>query len=113
MVIPKEFEGLEDLEAMLLTSILGTLTALRDDLISYQQAENYWLSDFTAELFEAMNLSKDIINLLQESLTLKDLQEFSSLYKDKIDDLIAQSRCLIAQYYTEYQTSPIIPAAIN
>ena len=79
MIIPKEFEGLQDLEAMLLTSMLGTFEALKEDLISIQQAESYWLSDFTAELFEEMKLSREIISLIQEGVQLKDLQQFSQL----------------------------------
>ena len=37
MIIPKQFEGLQDLEAMLLTSILGTFVALSEDLISFNR----------------------------------------------------------------------------
>lgn len=113
MIIPKQFDGLEDLEAMLLTSVLGTLVALKDDLISLKQAESYWLSDFTADLFEALNLSEQLRQLLAESLTLKDLQDFSSLYKDKLDDLIAECKSLMANYYTEYTNESILPTAVN
>jgi hypothetical protein len=102
MIIPKEFEGLQDLEAMLLTSMLGTFEALKEDLISIQQAESYWLSDFTAELFEEMKLSQEIIALIQEGVQLKDLQQFSQLYYEKLDNLISSSKQLIARYYTEY-----------
>ncbi|MCR5067555.1 MAG: DUF3969 family protein [Erysipelotrichaceae bacterium] len=102
MIIPKEFEGLQDLEAMLLTSMLGTFEALKEDLISIQQAESYWLSDFTAELFEEMKLSNEIVALIQEGVQLKDLQQFTSLYYEKLDSLISSSKQLIARYYTEY-----------
>ena len=102
MIIPKEFEGLQDLEAMLLTSMLGTFEALKEDLLSIQQAESYWLSDFTAELFEEMKLSKEIISLIQEGIHLKELQPISSLYKEKLDSLITSAKELIARYYTEY-----------
>ena len=54
MVIPKSFEDSYDFETMLLTSILGTFVALKEDLISYKQAESYWLSDLTAEIFEEL-----------------------------------------------------------
>ncbi|MBQ6653914.1 MAG: DUF3969 family protein [Erysipelotrichaceae bacterium] len=102
MIIPKEFEGLQDLEAMLLTSMLGTFEALKEDLISIQQAESYWLSDFTAELFEEMKLSREIVALIQEGVQLKELQQFTSLYYEKLDSLISSSKQLIARYYTEY-----------
>lgn len=104
MVIPKSFEDIDDLEAMLLTSILGTLDALKEDLISYQQAENYWLSDFMAEMFEQMKLSSEIVNLLQESTKLKSLPIYSDAYYEKIQELIQRSKNIIAQYYTEYDS---------
>jgi len=107
MVIPKQFEGLQDLEAMLLTSLLGIFIALKEDLISIQQAESYWLSDFTAELFEEMKLSKEIINLLQESIHLKELQPVSNLYQEKLDELINSSKLLISKYYTEYEDKTV------
>lgn len=104
MVIPKSFEDIDDLEAMLLTSILGTLDALKEDLISYQQAENYWLSDFMAEMFEQMKLSSEIVNLLQESTKLKSFPIYSEAYYEKIQELIQRSKNIIAQYYTEYDS---------
>ena len=87
---------------MLLTSLLGTFVALQEDLISIQQAESYWLSDFTAELFEEMKLSQEVIVIIQEGITLKDLQPFSSLYHNKLDELIQSSKELIFRYYTDY-----------
>lgn len=103
MVIPKQFEGLQDLEAMLLTSILGTFVALSEDLISYQQAESYWLSDLTADLFEEMNLSEEIVSILHEGIKLKELMEFGNIYYEAIDKLIYDCKSLISSYYTEYQ----------
>lgn len=103
MVIPKQFEGLQDLEAMLLTSILGTFMALSEDLISYQQAESYWLSELTADLFEEMNLSEEIVTILHEGIKLKELMEFGSIYYETIDKLIYDCKALISSYYTEYQ----------
>ncbi|HPW53469.1 MAG TPA: DUF3969 family protein [Erysipelotrichaceae bacterium] len=103
MIIPKQFEGLQDLEAMLLTSILGTFVALSEDLISYKQAESYWLSELTADLFEEMNLSEEIVYILHEGIKLKDLAEFGNLYYDTIDMLIFECKSLISKYYTEYQ----------
>ncbi len=103
MVIPKSFEDVDDLEAMLLTSILGVLVALKEDLISYKQAESYWLSDFMADIFTQMRLSNNIVALLQESCELKELQGFTKQYYEKIDKLITDSKNLISQYYTEYE----------
>ncbi len=103
MVIPKSFEDVDDLEAMLLTSILGVLVALKEDLISYKQAESYWLSDFMADIFTQMRLSDNIVALLQESCELKELQGFTKQYYEKIDKLITDSKNLISQYYTEYE----------
>ena len=102
MIVPKEFAGLQDLEAMLLTSMLGIFEALKEDLISLKQAENYWLSDFMADLFEQMKLSSEFIALIQEGTRLKELQPVSRIYYDKLDELIASSKQLIARYYTEY-----------
>ena len=102
MIIPKEFEGLQDLEAMLLTSMLGTFEALKEDLISIQQAESYWLSDFTAELFEEISLSSEIISIIQQGIKLKELDSPSEEYFRKIDELRVLSKEHISRYYTEY-----------
>ncbi len=102
MVIPKQFETLKDLEAMLLTCILGTLVSLKEDLISIQQAESYWFNDFTADLFEQMSLSDEIIDLINECNNLAQLQAVSTVYYDKLDELISTSKELLFECYTEY-----------
>ncbi|MBQ4251629.1 MAG: DUF3969 family protein [Erysipelotrichaceae bacterium] len=102
MIIPKTFSDGKDFESLLLTSILGTFIALREDLISFRQAESYWLSDFTAELFEEISLSEEIISIIQEGIKLKELDSPSEEYFRKIDELITQSKELISRYYTEY-----------
>ncbi len=102
MVIPKTFENGSDFETMLLTSLLGTFVSLKEDLISYKQAESYWLSDFTAEIFEQLSLSEEIVNLIQEGITLKNLVQYSTIYQKKLDQLIQASKDLISRYYTEY-----------
>lgn len=102
MMIPKSFEDSKDFETMLLTSILGTFVALKEDLISYKQAASYWLSDLTAEIFEELKLSAEIVVLVQEGVRLKDLEQYSSVYNKKLDELIEASKELINKYYTEY-----------
>ena len=102
MVIPKTFENGTDFETMLLTSLLGTFISLKEDLISLRQAESYWLSDFTADIFEELSLSDEIIELIQEGIRLKELEQFASLYHDKLDQLIQASKDLISRHYTEY-----------
>ena len=102
MVIPKTLENGSDFETMLLTSLLGTFVSLKEDLISYKQAESYWLSDFTAEIFEQLSLSEEIVTLIQEGITLKNLVQYSTIYQKKLDQLIQASKDLISRYYTEY-----------
>ena len=102
MVIPKTFESGDDFETMLLTSILGTFIALREDLISFKQAESYWLSDLTASLFEEIHLSEESIALVQKGVELKELTVGSDEYLAALDQLIADSKALIGRYYTEY-----------
>ena len=102
MVISKTFENGSDFETMLLTSLLGTFVSLKEDLISYKQAESYWLSDFTAEIFEQLSLSEEIVTLIQEGITLKNLVQYSTIYQKKLDQLIQASKDLISRYYTEY-----------
>ena len=101
MVIPKSFENGYDFETMLLTSILGTFVALKEDLISYRQAESYWLSDLTAEIFEELSLSEEIISLIQHGMELKDMEVTSREYQQLIDQLITSSKELISRHYTE------------
>lgn len=116
MIIPKQFDGLNDLEAMLLTSFLGTFVSLREDLISINQAESYWMNSFTSELFKEIQLSDELISILDDGIGLKDLQPISSIYYDKIDELIQRSKSLLQSYYTEYSDSSIfssLPSAFN
>ncbi len=105
MVIPKSFDSGSDFESMLLTSILGTFIALKEDLISLRQAESYWLSDLTAEIFEELSLSAEIIELIQQGIQLKKLSQFSTIYEEQLDRLIEESKRLIGMYYTEYDES--------
>ena len=110
MVIPKTFENGRDFETMLLTSLLGTFVSLKEDLISYRQAESYWLSDFTAEIFEQLSLSAEIVALIQEGITLKNLVQYTSVYQNKLDQLIQASKDLISRYYTEYDETKVMEA---
>lgn len=105
MMIPKAFADSRDFETMLLTSILGTFIALKEDLISYRQAASYWLSDLTAEIFEELELSGEIVALIQEGVRLKDLEQYTPVYNERLDQLIAESKALINRYYTEYDNT--------
>ncbi|MBR0230384.1 MAG: DUF3969 family protein [Erysipelotrichaceae bacterium] len=102
MVIPKSFSDGHDFETMILTSILGTFTALKEDLISFKQAESYWLSDLTAEIFEELSLSKEIVEIIQKGIQLKDYSDYPEVYDRKLDELIVCAKELISRYYTEY-----------
>ncbi|MBE6125740.1 MAG: DUF3969 family protein [Erysipelotrichaceae bacterium] len=104
MVIPKSFENGYDFETMLLTSILGTFVSLKEELISYRQAESYWLSDLTAEIFEELSLSREIISLIQRGMELKDMDSDSEEFRQLIDQLISDSKELISRHYTEYDS---------
>ncbi|MBR0385223.1 MAG: DUF3969 family protein [Erysipelotrichaceae bacterium] len=105
MLIPKAFADGKDFETMLLTSILGTFIALKEDLISYKQAASYWLSDLTAEIFEELELSGEIVALVHEGVHLQDLEQYSPAYNQRLDQLIAASKELINRYYTEYDNT--------
>lgn len=102
MVIPKSFDDGRDFESMLLTSILGTFIALKEDLISLKQAESYWFSDLTAEIFEELSLSAELVTIIQEGVQLKKLSQYSTIYEEQLDKLIEASKNLIARYYTDY-----------
>ena len=91
-----------DFESMLLTSILGTFIALKEDLISLKQAESYWFSDLTAEIFEELSLSAELVTIIQEGVQLKKLSQYSTIYEEQLDKLIEASKNLIARYYTDY-----------
>lgn len=107
MVIPKSFEDKYDLEAMLLTCILGTLEALKEDLISFNQAQRYWISDIMAELFENLQLSDRIVSIAKESAKLKSLQEYNKVYNEKIDELINECKATLCEYYNQYDGNDI------
>lgn len=102
MIIPKSFQNGQDFESMLLTSLLGTFIALKEDLISLKQAENYWLSEFTEELFTQLKLSQETLDLVQRGIRLKEMEQYSPAYEQALDQLIADSKQLISRYYTEY-----------
>lgn len=104
MIIPKQFEGIEDLESMLLTSILGTLISLKDNLISFKQAESYWFNDFTLELLEQMNMSKELITVFKKCLELKNYQTLHDCFIENVNFLILSVKELMNRYYTEYDS---------
>ena len=105
VVIPKAFESSHDLECMILSSLLGTLVSLQNDLISFAQAENYWLSDISADLFEQFEFSQEIADLIKEGTALKELLSFPALYHQRLNELIQKTKNMIAQYYTDYNTN--------
>ena len=57
MVIPQDINSMDDLEAMILTSVLCIYVSLKDDLISLQQAQAYLLSLDTVKLFKELSFT--------------------------------------------------------
>jgi len=94
MIIAKEFKNDQDLEALQLTSLLGVLISLKEDIISIEQAKSYWLNDTMLDLlidFEASDdlvlLTNDCIDLLDKELNLELLQAYIDRCKELISNL--------------------------
>jgi hypothetical protein len=104
-IIPKEINGMEDLEAMILTSVLGIYVSLKDDLISLKQAESYLLSVETVKLFKEIKFSNQLVSLIEKGTKLNALTPYSPEYFKQLDRLINSSKRLIGNYYTEYDDS--------
>ncbi len=106
--IPKSFNS-DDFESLLLTSLLGVFVSLREDIISYKQAESFWLNELTAELFNQLALSDEIVELIELGIQLRQYEQYSTIYYQQIDRLIDSNKELINRYYTEYeQTSGML-----
>jgi len=101
MIIPKEINSMEDLEAMILTSVLGIFVSLKEDLISLQQAEGFLLSPDTVKLFKQIKFSSRLVTLVDKGSHLRDLELYSPAYEKQLDRLIASSKRLIGSYYDE------------
>lgn len=105
MVIPQDVNSMDDLEAMILTSVLGIYVSLKDDLISLQQAQAYLLSLDTVKLFKELSFSKRLVSLIEKGAHLQDFPLYGEDYEKQLDKLIASSKRLIGRYYTEYDVS--------
>ena len=108
MVIPKQFENINDLETMLMGNLLGILICLRDDLISIQQARNYWLSEDVLEAFRPLDFTREVFELSQRCAQLFALPEVTMMGSGVLDELIEKTRKIIADNYTEYDDASVV-----
>lgn len=106
-VIPKVFNGLNDLEAMLLTSLLGVMVGLKEDLISIQQGESYWLNETVIDTFKDIHLSDEMIDIYSRSLQIKNVEYQSEQYYQMIDEMLTAIKDRLGTYYTEYDELPV------
>ncbi len=102
MVIPKTFEDSGDFGSLILTSVLGTLTALDKDLISLEQAESYWFSPFTRDIFRQLGMSDQLIGIIDDGIILKSLYSQEDMFRKELADLITRTEQLIETHYTNY-----------
>ncbi|MBR0137185.1 MAG: DUF3969 family protein [Erysipelotrichaceae bacterium] len=108
MVIPKQFNDMRDLETMLMSSLLGILECLKEDIISLQQAENYWIANAVIDTLEELQFSAEVIELFKECNDLFEDSRGNAVNEQQLLQLIDETKKLISANYTEYDDQGIV-----
>lgn len=108
MVIPKQFNDMKDLETMLMGNLLGILICLKEDIISLQQAENYWLPSSVVDTLEELQFTPETVDLFRRSEQLLEAARHSALNEQLLNELIEETKKMISANYTEYDEQSVV-----
>ncbi len=108
MVIPKQFNDMRDLETMLMSSLLGILDCLKEDIISLPQAENYWIANAVIDTLEELQFSSEVIELFKQCNEMFEESRGNTVREERLNQLIDETKKLISANYTEYEDQVMV-----
>ncbi|MBQ1827088.1 MAG: DUF3969 family protein [Erysipelotrichaceae bacterium] len=108
MVIPKQFNDMRDLETMLMSSLLGILECLKEDIISLPQAENYWIANAVIDTLEELQFSSDVIELFKQCNDMFEQSRGNAVSEEQLHKMIDETKKLISANYTEYDDQGMV-----
>ena len=75
----------DDIERFILIVNIGVMTAIKEGVISIEEAENYMYSPYSIEKIRKLGINEDIIKLVELGCELEDVE---SLIPDKLSATI-------------------------
>ena len=86
----------DDIERFILILNVGMMTAIKEGVISIEEAENYLYSPYSVEKIRKLGINEDVIKLIELGCELEDVE---SLIPDRlssvIDEISAKSSKLL------------------
>lgn len=76
-------DGKSEIERFILILNMGIINSLEKDLITFEEAENYFYSPYTADKLEELGVDKKIIDLIYHGCELDDV---NILVPEKLND---------------------------
>lgn len=74
-----------DIERFILIANIGMMVAIKEGVISIEEAENYLYSPCSVKMIRDLGINKDVIKLLELGCELEDVE---SLIPDKLNNSI-------------------------
>lgn len=75
----------EDIERFILIENIGIMTAIKEGVISIEEAENYLYSPYSVERIKNLGINEDVVKLVELGCELEDVE---SLIPDKLNNSI-------------------------
>mgnify|MGYP000949835146 CR=1 FL=1 len=75
----------DDIERFILIANIGIMTAIKEGVISIEEAENYLYSPYSVERIKNLGINIDVIKLVELGCELEDVE---SLIPDKLNNSI-------------------------
>ncbi|MDD3894010.1 MAG: DUF3969 family protein [Syntrophomonadaceae bacterium] len=74
-----------DIERFILIANIGLMTAIKEGVISIEEAENYLYSPYSVERIKHLDINMDVIRMVELGCELEDVE---SLIPDKLNNSI-------------------------
>ncbi len=75
----------DDIERFILIANIGMMAAIKEGVISIEEAENYLYSPYSVERVRSLGINEDVIKLVELGCELEDVE---SLIPDKLNNSI-------------------------
>ena len=86
----------DDIERLILTINIGLLFALRENVISIEEAERFLFTPFTYEKLKAMGIKSDIAEQIYKGCEIENIKSLlSTQYTTELNKLIFESLILL------------------